>query len=338
MSSNAPSSNAPSSNAPSSNAPNPDAANPDAAGAREVRDRQSEVATDRPVTVVAAEVLADALGTVWRYMRPAALEPERDEEYVHQLRVATRRAESVMRLLDHLLPGAPSRRIRKDLTRARRAAADARDFDVLIPTVAAKTGLVDDATLERILNRAVLQRAGAQRSIKMAYRRLKRRKFRRRAGRLAEKIVWSDDASEPSFRQMARKSLQAISERFYRAAAADLHSIENLHRLRKRGKHLRYALELLADAMDQPTYESTISVAKRLQQLLGSLNDRATAAAWFVECQTCGTTAEMAADLEQLIAVQQSGIERDRDRFLHWWSNDRAEALERSVDRIVEST
>src|SRR4051794_16426954 len=56
---------------------------------------------------------------------------EHDVEYVHRLRVATRRAGAALKLYKELLPKKPARWLKRRLRKIRKAAGDARDLDVL---------------------------------------------------------------------------------------------------------------------------------------------------------------------------------------------------------------
>jgi CHAD domain-containing protein len=61
----------------------------------------------------------------------AAKKSADDIEYVHQLRVATRRASAAVQIFAELLPKRKSRLINRRLRELRQAAGEARDLDVL---------------------------------------------------------------------------------------------------------------------------------------------------------------------------------------------------------------
>src|SRR5262245_40123977 len=79
---------------------------------------------------VARDVIAGRLAAVWNFLSLAAKHPSR-AEYVHDLRVWSRRSVATIDLFKSLLPHRRARRMRRRLIRVRRAAGLARDLDVL---------------------------------------------------------------------------------------------------------------------------------------------------------------------------------------------------------------
>lgn len=86
---------------------------------------------EQGVVEVARRALGARLELVAHYLPLAARRPEEEIEYVHQLRVATRRAVAALKLFAPLLPRRRAQKMKKLLGRIRRAAGDARDLDVL---------------------------------------------------------------------------------------------------------------------------------------------------------------------------------------------------------------
>ncbi len=86
---------------------------------------------DQPVTDVARQALDKRLSTVWRCLPLAAHKADDDIEYVHQLRVASRRAMAAIEIFESFLPKHRAAWFKRQLKRVRNAAGDARDFDVL---------------------------------------------------------------------------------------------------------------------------------------------------------------------------------------------------------------
>src|SRR5436305_778371 len=94
------------------------------------------VSPDDPTGEVAARALRDRLAAVRHYLPLAAERAGEDMEYVHDLRVWSRRAAAALRLFAELLPHHPRDWVKKRLKRLRRAAGEARDCDVLIRRLA----------------------------------------------------------------------------------------------------------------------------------------------------------------------------------------------------------
>src|SRR4051812_8668759 len=84
-----------------------------------------------PVEEAARKSLEPRLSAVAGSLPLAAHLAEHDVEYVHRLRVATRRAGAALKLYEELLPRRPARWMKKRLRKIRQAAGDARDLDVL---------------------------------------------------------------------------------------------------------------------------------------------------------------------------------------------------------------
>src|SRR5262245_53297140 len=77
-------------------------------------------------------VLAERFEIVCRYLPLAMHQPDADSEHVHRLRVGTRRAGAALRIFRAWLPDRARRRARRALRDLRRAAGDARDWDVFL--------------------------------------------------------------------------------------------------------------------------------------------------------------------------------------------------------------
>src|SRR5436305_12918635 len=84
-------------------------------------------------TAEAARRVLELRLQVVRISLPLAVhDADRDIEHVHRLRVATRRAGAALKLFESCLPNKAFRRARKQLRAMRRAAGEARDWDVFI--------------------------------------------------------------------------------------------------------------------------------------------------------------------------------------------------------------
>src|SRR5580704_11427349 len=85
---------------------------------------------ETPVADAARKVLSERLEAVLYYLPLAAEKPEKDIEFVHQLRVSTRRAGAAVRIFKACLPGKRAKSLKHQLRRFRHAAGAARDWDV----------------------------------------------------------------------------------------------------------------------------------------------------------------------------------------------------------------
>src|SRR5437870_2343843 len=87
---------------------------------------------DTPLPEAARHVLFVRLEVVRDHLPRVIHEAERDPEHVHQLRVGTRRADAALRIFRPCLPEKVYRAARRRLRRLRRAAGEARDWDVFL--------------------------------------------------------------------------------------------------------------------------------------------------------------------------------------------------------------
>lgn len=169
----------------------------------------------------------------------AVLESARAEpgERVHAVRVAAKKLRSYWRLLSPAVGGATARRRRRELSRAARLLADAREREVLgglvrelsrsekdlsRPLAAALRRLPPPpapGVLERGLRSAAARLEDSQRALAAGSRRATRRDIRRGMKKLERKL-------ERAFRRARREGEKS-----------------DIHRCRKRAKDLKYALD-----------------------------------------------------------------------------------------------
>ena len=87
---------------------------------------------DMSVSDAATAVLAARFDVVRHFLPLSAEKPDEDPEYVHQLRVGTRRAGAALRVFADCLPRKHRRTMRLLLRTLRRGAGAARDWDVFL--------------------------------------------------------------------------------------------------------------------------------------------------------------------------------------------------------------
>ncbi|MBN9518646.1 CHAD domain-containing protein [bacterium] len=117
-----------------------------------------------PVADAARVVLAARFEVVRQYLPLAAARPYEDVEYVHQLRVGTRRAGAALRVFGACLPRKHLRAAKGALRGLRRAAGDARDWDVFLLALAdaAGTDPADRPAFDFLAGYALGERSAAQ--------------------------------------------------------------------------------------------------------------------------------------------------------------------------------
>ncbi|MEW4530456.1 CHAD domain-containing protein [Maioricimonas sp. JC845] len=249
--------------------------------------------------------------------RDLASDPSNDE-HVHQLRVATRRADAALRLYAPHLPKRAVRRMRKRLRAVRRAAGNVRNLDVLLlrldpadsPDNSAPAGQKQVIRqLRRCRKREVRQLLDRlPRLLDKRYRRLSRRFLRH-----------LEDAGRHSKRFQTDRLLQPITDQFARAATEDLSNIDNLHRFRICGKRVRYAVEILKGQIPRNRYNSVIESLKQLQESVGTINDHHTAIELLESVRSRCDAPNALEALNQLIAREQQLLASRHAAFLEWW-------------------
>jgi CHAD domain-containing protein len=270
------------------------------------------------------------LRLISRYLPLAVDAADDDDEHVHQLRVATRRAMTTLSIFEHLLPRRQARWFRKQLKRARKAANDARDYDVLGERLSQRleeNGA--DSACEELIAWIHDRRRDAQEPIRQISARLKKKRYKRRTKRLVNKLLKKGRRSsgEATFGQLAHARMRETTDEFFDCAKQDLRELEKLHRFRVCGKHLRYSMEVFAGAFSRQFRDELYPQIEALQEQLGKINDHAVARESF-ERWLCETQNEARqALLRELIDEESAAISRLQDEFLHEWTTERATTL-----------
>lgn len=221
----------------------------------------------------AATVLARLAGTI-EVNLPGTL-ADIDTEFLHDLRVAVRRTRSVQRELKRVFPPAELQTFRTEFRWLQQITGPTRDLDVnLLELDVAGTDLEPLHAL--LVKRRRRERQRMVRSLRSA-----------RAGRVL--ADWSafvaglPDAPLED-RPDARRAIDDVAGRriatVYRgmvkmgSAIDDASQAEALHDLRKKGKELRYLLELFGSLFPTDATKPMIRTLKALQDTLGRFQDR----------------------------------------------------------------
>jgi CHAD domain-containing protein len=274
---------------------------------------------DRTIDV-AVLTLQGRLGGVLSYLPLAAEKADEDVEYVHQLRVWTRRATAALRLYESLIPRRRCSWMKKQLKRVRRAANDARDCDVLIERLKKKQS---SRATKRWLEAVRSERTGAQSAIVAVYERLCHGdRFTRRIDKLLERVQSQGEENNLSgagpFAEWARRHFSPVVERFFVTVPADQTDEVALHQFRICGKQLRYDMELLAGAFPDEFRTRLYPAIEALLDLLGEINDLATAKARLKQKIDSASDRKEAASWRRLRTNEQAQLDRARQQFWDW--------------------
>jgi CHAD domain-containing protein len=247
---------------------------------------------------------------------------------IHQLRIATRRLRTALRLFRHMLP-AKVAKLRKELRWFARALSEVRDLDVYAENFRAylqtlpPDQLQDLGGYELHLRRA---RAEARNQLGAVF------DDERYAALIGGFRALLDGAPLPSavrrwrsfrisdgFKKYLRASAKRV-QKLGRKIGSRAHA-EELHKLRIRTKRLRYELEFFTEVY--PSLESTARATKALQDVLGEHQDACTASsrlrryARSLPAREDGATAPAA--LRYLLESQRRKAEEARRAFGYEW-------------------
>jgi CHAD domain-containing protein len=242
------------------------------------------VSPRQPLHRAAGRILRSRLAAVLHWLPLAAEKSDEDVEYVHQLRVSTRRAVEAVRLFSDLIPRAAHRDLRGRLQDLRRVADEARNLDVLCAEFVGSTDASCEDTCTHIADVIRQRRQRAQQPIIALQRELADGGFNDQiAGLLATIETRGKKKSKTTFGQQARRYLKPILREFFKASVQDLSDDENLHQFRICTKKLRYTMEIVEVAF-QPCFRRKLyRRISTLQDVMGMVNDHATAKTVFGE-------------------------------------------------------
>lgn len=298
-----------------------------------------ESVVDDRLSDVARRTLQNRLGAVLQCLPLAAQKSQEDVEYVHQLRVWTRRATAALNLYDEQMPRRRFSWMKKQLKRIRRAANVARDCDVLIHRLAANH---TQRGTKRWLKAVRTERAAAQKAVVAVYERLGHgNRFAKRIDKLLQRVSFlgeeqsKAEATTVCFGDWGRECLRLLVEQFFAVVPADQTDEAAMHRFRIRGKELRYALELFAGVMPDEIRTKLYPTIAAMQERLGEINDLVTAKAWLQKkVESTGDPKKVAA-WQRLLAREQAQCDQVRPAFWDWWTSERLQELHDGFEALL---
>ena len=245
-------------------------------------DLRPDQRTDR----AAVAVLHDLAGMVEANL-PGTL-ADLDTEFLHDLRVAVRRSRSVLRELKRAFPSEPLAIQRGALRWVQAVTGPTRDLDVqLLDWDHLVSGIPAERHAALAPVRALLVRHRAA-AFRVLHRELRRAAYRQAwdgyraflAGDLGPARDRTD-AKQPIVEVAGRRVRKVYRRMLGMGADIDAGSpAEHLHELRKRGKELRYLLELFGGLWPHAVVKPMVRSLKDLQDVLGIHQDREVQAAY----------------------------------------------------------
>ena len=208
---------------------------------------------------------------------------ELDPEFLHDFRVAVRRSRAVQRELRGAFPAAPLERFRAEFRRLQQITGDVRDLDVYVldfddfRAALPETASADLDPLLLVLRR---RRAAAHRAMTRALRSERTTSLLDDWGLFLSEIAAESPAAGPDAARTIAEVAGGRIGKVYRgmvrmgSAITAESPAEEYHELRKKGKELRYLLELFGAAFPDDVVRPMVRVLKSLQDCLGRHQDR----------------------------------------------------------------
>ncbi|WP_454062789.1 CHAD domain-containing protein [Candidatus Nitrospira salsa] len=195
----------------------------------------------------------------------------RDQEDLHQMRVATRRARAILRTIQPASNSTWNPTIRREIGWLASTLGRVRDFDVLLEKLQRETQTLTASEQEAytsLLNQLASQRAEAHTTMLDA---LRSPRYLTLLDHLQSSIQHMDIMTlHVALQDLAKKEFDKLEKAVDNLPKA--YNDEDLHRLRIRAKRVRYATEL-AEPCTGKSASQLIRQVRKLQDLLGEHQD-----------------------------------------------------------------
>lgn len=205
-------------------------------------------------------------------------------EFLHDLRVAIRRTRSVLREMRGVFAPADVERVRASYKWLQDQTSATRDLDVYLQELDRLRALAPDAMQADLDPLEPLLRARHRRARMLMEQALESERARAlhvEWGEILEALVLEDEAERPDaarpIGELAGERIRRVHRRMVKLGGriTPASPPERYHELRKKGKELRYLLELFgAPLFDPEVVAPMIGVLKALQDVLGLHQDR----------------------------------------------------------------
>ena len=276
----------------------------------------ANLSLDQPVCEVAGRVLATRLKAVCQSLPLAAEKSDEDIEYVHELRISVRRAVEALRIFSGLMEVTEVDPLLDRLRRIRLAADDARNWDVMAERFSHGGGIP-----AKIVEQIKARRREAQGPIVAVYRESTAGDCEAKIEKLVQDVESQHQGDgKRQFGRQAPHYLVPVVKKFFKAAESDLTTDESLHDLRIRTKKLRYTMEIVAMAFEPAFRKKLYSQVSLFQDLLGTVNDHATATRLFRDWFSKSEDAEHKAFFEGVLLAEERATKDLRAAFLATWT------------------
>jgi inorganic triphosphatase YgiF len=215
-----------------------------------------------------------------------------DPEFIHQMRVATRRLRSALRLFAPRLPPRLAEQILPELRILTERLGQARDFDVLLTEIAAPVlhAVPGEPRLAALIGAVTMRQNTAREAAVKHLQSIAYCRLLLHVTALLHKSPFADTdctvgVDAETIGNFARTRLKRLRKKVLALAAlAAIDDPASLHRLRIGIKRLRYALEFFSPLLANKTLQPLLAEMALLQDELGQLNDLANAGLLLMHC------------------------------------------------------
>jgi CHAD domain-containing protein len=193
---------------------------------------------------------------------------------IHDLRVATRRLQTLVDLAALSKPSKRAAKLRKRLKQLRHTLGERRDVDMILGKLRERAANTASARRRRILRGVIRQMSAEAKQITARMYRATRKTGIKKLRRLTDKALSGQRLKSPSrgvldtaIRQAEQRWLAAINTAKVRKDAAAYHDV------RIKTKTLRYMIESVSQFVDFPGAEAVTEWLKTIQDELGEWHD-----------------------------------------------------------------
>lgn len=280
----------------------------------------------------AARTLRWRFDAVFESFKPAAVSADEDPEYVHQLRVACRRAVAALDFFKRSLPKRQRRAVLRMLKQVRRSAGEARDVDVLQDRIACGEIALKPGNQKRVTRFLKRRRKAAQKPLKRIYKELAGDGQLERSTKELLNHVERRQAGKPFELSMP---LERTVRSYLKRLNASSKSEARLHRLRIEGKELRYTLEILRDRVSASCIADALKRAKQIQDRLGQIVDHTAAEERLLGWTRRLKRPRLRKALRKMAARERRNARKRINQFHKWWDDRTAKRLTVELREIV---
>lgn len=227
------------------------------------------------ISITAAHHLKHRSAAVQYYLKLATKHRYEDIEYIHQLRVWSRRCNESLRFFRGIFPRKKNKTLGRMFRTIRRAANNARDLDVLIEKYKHASITIENP---RFLHFLLKERELSQLSVQEIYFLLKKGKLLKKQLNVTNKaLIRSYTKSKKNqhieFKFLAAQNIERLSNQFFDSMLLSHTKPSELHETRIHGKRLRYAIELSKPVLPVQARKEAYSTLITILDVYGSFND-----------------------------------------------------------------